>query len=246
MQTNNSDVEPLFNLTATCPACERDFQTSRIRPRYKKAISMDSDFCPHYVDPSLNPDYYVVQVCEHCGCGTTEHALKQWSDWQHEEFNKRVSSQWQPRSYAGERSWKVALETYQLALLTAQTIKESHRVIAGLLHHIAWLYRYQGDEAQEQKYLRFALYAYLSVYERESQDLNDARLIFITGDLHRRLGEFSEAAKNFAHIIHDHRIMDAAMIRAAREQWMIMREEMKAQQLEIPDQLFNENKVKLT
>ncbi len=37
------------------------------------------------------------------------------------------------------------METYQLALLTAQTIGEHKRVVAGLLHHIAWLFRYPRD-----------------------------------------------------------------------------------------------------
>lgn len=85
------------------------------------------------------------------------------------------------------------METYQLALLTAQTIGEHQRVVAGLLHHIAWLFRYRGMEAEEQRYLRFALEAYISVYEYEWQDQNDARLMYMIGELHRRLGEYNEA-----------------------------------------------------
>lgn len=239
-------IDSLYQLKALCPACANTFQTSRIRPSFKKSVRADSDFCIHYADPDLNPDYYVVQVCEYCGCSTTEHAMKNWNERQLSLFKEHISSNWQPRSYSGKRNWKEALETYQLALITAQTIGESKRVIAGLLHHIAWLYRYQGDRENEQRYLRNALDAYHEVYERESDELNDAKLIFITGELHRRVGEFSEAAKCFARIIHDKKIMDAAIIRAAREQWSVMREEMQALKLETPDQLFEEKTTKLT
>ena len=246
MQANQEDqVKPLYTLTAECPACSQSFSTSRIRPRYKKAVKLDSDFCPYFADPDLNPDYYVVQVCEHCGCGTTERAQKRWSDHQRAEFNKRVASQWKFRSYGGQRSWQDALETYQLALLTAQTIRDSQRVIAGLLHHIVWLYRYEGHHELEQRYMRYALNAYQEVYERESDD-NDARLIFIMAELHRRLGEYLEAAVYYARIIKDKRIADSAIIAAAREQWTIMRKEMKEQQMETPDELFQEESIKLS
>lgn len=245
-ESGHVTVDPLYQLKATCPACEQTFQTSRIRPSFKKVVRTDSDFCIHYADPDLNPDYYVVEVCEHCGCSTTKHAMKNWDERRRTLFEENIASQWQPRSYGGKRSWKEALESYQLALITAQTIGESKRVIAGLLHHIAWLYRYQGNHEHEERYLRNALNAYHEVYERESDELNDAKLIFITGELHRRLREYSEAALCFSRIIHDKKIMDAAIIRNARDQWVVMREEMKALKLETPDHLFNEKTVKLT
>ncbi|WP_028546839.1 DUF2225 domain-containing protein [Paenibacillus taiwanensis] len=239
------ELEPLYELKATCPACDHIFVTSRVRPRFKHATQVDSDFCPHYAEESLNPDYYVVQVCDACGCATTEHALKRWNDKQLSLFKSKVASQWKGKDYSGERSWEIALETYQLALLTAQTIGESKRVVAGLLHHIAWLYRYKQDEVQEQRYLRFALQAYIAVFEGDGSELNDARLIYIMGELYRRLGEYNDAAKCFARLIHDRGIMDAAMIRAAREQWAVMREEMTNQKLETPDHMFEEKRIKL-
>lgn len=114
-----------------------------------------------------------------------------------------------------------------VGLADGATIGEHKRVVAGLLHHIAWLFRYRGMAAEEQRYLRFALEAYISVYEYEWQGQNDARLMYMIGELHRRLGEYNEAGKYFTRIIQDKRIMDAAMIRAAREQWQQMREEMQ-------------------
>ncbi|MCM3338882.1 DUF2225 domain-containing protein [Paenibacillus sp. MER TA 81-3] len=220
------EVEPLYLLQVECPYCKNTFQSSRVRSRFKKPIHIDSDFCPHFGEDKVNPDFYVVRVCPECGCASTENSLKQWLPTHRKDFEEVVASQWKSREYAGERTWEQALETYKLALLTAQTIGESKRVVAGLLHHIAWLYRYRNDTKNELRYLRFALDSYISVFEHEWRDQNDARLIYIIGELYRRLGELNEAAKCFGRIIHDKHIMDAAMIRAAREQWAAIREQM--------------------
>lgn len=221
------EVEPLFTVKVGCPYCEQVFVTSRVRPRFKKPSRIDSDFCTHYDEGKVNPDYYVVRVCPSCGCASTENSLKHWYEPQRKKFEARIANQWKNRDYGGERTWEDALATYQLALLTAQTIGESHRVVAGLLHHIAWLYRYRNDVVEERRYMQYALDAYVAVLEQEWRDQNDARLIFIIGELYRRLGEFNEAVKCFSKIVHDKRIMDAAMIRAAREQWTLIREEMR-------------------
>ncbi|MNF06766.1 hypothetical protein D3C80_2067870 [compost metagenome] len=50
--------------------------------------------------------------------------------------------------------------------------------------------------------------------------------MYLIGELNRRIGEFSNAVKWFSRLINDQRIMDAAMIRAAREQWTLLREQM--------------------
>ncbi|UHA74654.1 DUF2225 domain-containing protein [Paenibacillus sp. 481] len=238
-------IEALFQIDADCPYCEHTFKTSRVRSSFKRPYKMDSDFCPHYKEDRPNPDFYVVRVCPKCGCASTEHATKRWLPHQRVAFEAKVAKQWQSREYGGERSWEIALETYQLALVTAQAISESQRVIAGLLHHMAWLFRYRGAEELEKRYLQFALDAYINTYEQEWRDQNDAKLIYMIGEMHLRLSQYNDAAKCFARIIHDKRIMDASVIRAAREQWVVMRERMAADKLGEPDVKLEEKSTKL-
>jgi uncharacterized protein (DUF2225 family) len=118
------------------------------------------------------------------------------------------------------------MKVYKLALLSAQSIGEKQRVIAGILHHIAWLYRYEGNQQEEQRFMRFALQAYIKVYEEEGSELNNAKLMYLIGELNRRTGELTEAVKWFSRIVGDKRIMDAAMIRKSREQWQLIREQL--------------------
>jgi hypothetical protein len=80
---------------------------------------------------------------------------------------------------------------------------------------------------------------YIRVYEMEGVSLNNARLMFLIGELHRRLEEPYEAVKWFGRVINDKKIIDAAMIRASRMQWQLLREEMIAKKQELPAEMQN-------
>ncbi len=129
----------------------------------------------------------------------------------------------------GPRNLEDALESYKLALLCAQVIGERDRIVASLLHHIAWLYRYQGNEDQEKRFLGYSLESYIRVFELEGVGANDARLLYLIGEIHRRLGQFQEAVQWFSRVVQDEKIMDAAMIRASREQWKLIAEQIREQ-----------------
>lgn len=126
------------------------------------------------------------------------------------------------------RSAKQAMASYKLALLSAQAIGEKDRVIAGILHHIAWLFRYEENHNDEKRFLQFALQAYIRVYEVEGVALNNAKLMYLIGELNRRIGEWNDAVRWFSRVVNDKKIVDAAIIRASREQWQLIREETEA------------------
>ncbi|WP_449601026.1 DUF2225 domain-containing protein [Paenibacillus sp. Marseille-Q9583] len=225
------DLIPLYSIKVKCCNCEHEFSTSRVRPSLKKAIRRDADFCAYYKNE--NPDYYVVRVCPSCGFASTENSADKLTDLQRKTFNEQVGKRWKSRDFGDKRSWETALETYKLALLCAQSINDKDRIIASLLHHIAWLYRYQGNTEQEQRFLRYSLAEYVKVYEKDGIAGNDARLMYLIGELNRRIGEFSAAVMWFSRLINDQKIMDAAMIRAAREQWVVLREQMRGEAVDI-------------
>lgn len=228
-------VEPLYEISVTCTYCDNSFKSMKVRPSFKKAKKTDTDFCVHYKE--INPDFYVVRICPYCGYAHTENFSDKWKPQQREAFHEKVAKHWSMRSYSGERTWEDTLQSYKLALISAQIKEEKSRVVAGLLHHLAWLYRAKGDWEQEKRFLTFALDAYVSVYETEGMDLNNARLMYLMGELNRRLSRYHEAVKWFSRIINDRKIMDAAMIRASREQWIATREDMLAVRMELPEEM---------
>lgn len=228
-------LEPLYKIKVKCTYCEVEFQTSRVRPSFKKSIGSDTDFYLQYRE--VNPDYYVVRVCPFCGFSSTENFSESLTKSQRLAFEERVKSNWTMRDYSGARGWDEAMQTYKLALVCAQIKQEKDRVIAGILHHIAWLYREKQDADQERRFMQYSLEAYTKVYEVEGIDVNNARLMYLLGELNRRLGYFNEAVKWFARVINDKKIMDSGMIRASREMWTQTREDMLAAQMELPDEM---------
>jgi uncharacterized protein (DUF2225 family) len=220
-------MEPLYQSKIECICCEKIFMTSRVRPSFKRALNSDTDFCGYY-KKEVNPDFYVVRVCPNCGFASTENGMGQLNDQQKKKFFDEIGLRWKHQDFSGERDEAMAMGSYKLALLSAQIIGEKDRVIAGILHHIAWLYRYKGNDEEEVKFLRFALQAYIRVYEAEGVSLNNAKLMYLIGELNRRIGELNEAVRWFSRVVNDKKIMDAAMIRASREQWQFIRQQMEA------------------
>lgn len=218
-------MEPLYQTNVQCICCEAEFSTSRVRSSFKRVVATDSDFCGYY-NHDVNPDFYVVRVCPACGYAFTENSMPFLNEKKKADFHNLIGRRWSSRSYGRERSLAQAMECYKLALLSAQAVGEKERVIAGLLHHIAWLYRYEGNREAEDRFLRFALEAYLRTYETEGAELNNAKLMYLIGELHRRLGNNSEAVRWFSRVVNDKRIIDATMIRASRDQWQLIRSQL--------------------
>ncbi|SFI99299.1 hypothetical protein SAMN02799624_02895 [Paenibacillus sp. UNC496MF] len=218
------ELEPLYSTAKTCPCCGASFQTSRVRPSFKKADSRETDFQAAYKS-DVNPDYYVVFVCPGCGFATTENGAAAMTDAKRELYYERIGSRWTRRDYGGSRTREQAADCFKLALLCAGIVGEKERVVAGILHHLAWLYRSAGNAGQERRFLRYALDAYVAVFETEGVSLNNAKLMYLIGELHRRLGEPRDAVRWFSRVVNDKKITDAAMIRASREQWQLIREE---------------------
>lgn len=228
-------MDPLYQIKVNCSCCESEFMTSRVRPSLKKASRSDTDFCSYF--NGVNPDFYVVRVCPYCGFASTENFATRLNVKQKSDYLEKIGKHWKMKDYGRERTEEEALECYKLSLLTAQTVGESIRLVAGLLHHIAWIYRYRQDEEQELRFLAFALDAYIKVFETERDSISNARLMYLIGELHRRLGQYHEAVRWFGRVINDKKIMDASMIRASREMWQQIREDMANEGQELPDEM---------
>ncbi|WP_127587361.1 DUF2225 domain-containing protein [Paenibacillus koleovorans] len=236
------EVSPLYQIKVKCTCCEQQFQTSKVRPSFKKSKGSDTDFCVHYKE--MNPEYYVVRVCPFCGFSMTENFSDKMTPRQKSDYYDKLGSKWVSREFGGERDWATAMQSFKLALLCAQIKGERDRILAGLLHHIAWLYREKSDKEQELRFLQFALDAYVRVFQGEEENMNNARLMYLMGELNRRLKKYHEAVRWFGRVINDKKIMDAAMIRACREQWVQTREDMLADKLDLPEELQEEEKKK--
>jgi len=147
-------LEPLYTIKIQCVCCERAYGTSRVRQSFQKGDSHDSDFCAYYKE-GHNPDYMLCELPD-CGFASTENSMAVLMKWQRKLYREKLGSKLDRTRLRRQRTWSRHAEL-QAALLCAQDSEGQERIIAGLLQHIAWLYRYKDDSEQEQRFLRYAL-----------------------------------------------------------------------------------------
>lgn len=211
-------MNPLYTVQVNCVCCLVIYKTSKVRVSFKRSTGQDTDFCTRYRG-DLNPNFYVVHVCPNCGYANTENGMSELTDDIRAKYYKQLGAQWVPYDYGGARSIEDARATFKLALICSQLSEASERHLAGLLHHIAWLYRLEGNTEQENRFLKFALDAYIKVYEKNKENINDAKLMYMIGELHLRLSNVHEAVRWFNYVIGDKNLTDPLIIRLCREQW---------------------------
>lgn len=223
------NVDPLYQVSVTCPNCTHDYKTSKVRTSFVKTLKTDTDFCIHYKD--VNPDFYLVRLCPLCGYAFTENFKKKFSPRARERFYENITKKWDNRDYGGERTLDEAITIYKIALICAQLTEESDVIIGGLCFKIACFYRFKNKPEQEKRFLQFSLDAYMSFFENEKNvTVNEAKMIYLMAELQRRLGDYRGAVKWFDRVIKDKTINDATIIKKAREQWQVAREQLREQE----------------
>lgn len=210
----------LFDKDTKCLCCEGDFTVQRIR-NSKIAISKkDTDFCNYYTNEE-NPYYYEVWICPHCGFAYNAN-FKPLNPAQKEtvynEYCKRVT----PLKLGSQRSLEDALQAFKLALVCASISGQDNTIIAGLFLRIAWLYRFQGNNEEETKFLAKAVEGFQDVYQNgdpKRNPLGEHKLIYLLGELNGRLGNYQEARRWFNMLL-SQREIEPAIKNLARDQWM--------------------------
>ncbi len=216
----------LYDHKVKCPLCGKNFTSPQVLSRYICIEKTDSDFCNHYSGP--NPMYYEVAVCPECGYAFTESHTALLGP-AAAEMVKKVLAELPKKDYNQVRDWQLALESFMLALKCLSVLEGRHSLVARLYLRVAWLYRYQQDTKNEEKYMTLALTNYKEAFRREKFDTRqELQLLYLIGELHNRLKNPKEAIQWFSRLTQhpEHRLMPA-IVDKAREQWQNLRAEMK-------------------
>jgi len=216
----------LYNKDVICPVCSKKFTVTKVKAKSCKIVSKDTDFCIYY--EGLNPIFYDIWVCEHCGYAAQSDKYEDISTKDAKTVKEKISHRWHERSFSGERSIDNALETFKLALFNLQLRNAKSSEIARVCIRIAWLYRLKGDE-RERDFLNFALRSYSEAYETEhfpAEKLDEYTCMYMIGELNRRLENYEEAAKWFSKLITSPNARrNSKLIENAREQFQLVKEQ---------------------
>jgi uncharacterized protein (DUF2225 family) len=224
----SEELKPLYDKKVNCPICTFSYTTKKIRSRFIRVEKIESDFLIHYQDKNLNPIFYEINICSKCGYAFSDTFSTLFSASALESIKSQITANWKGRDFSEERSIEHAVETYKLAILSAALKQEKNIVLAGISLRLAWLFRLLNDHEQEKRFMNISLEKYKSSYmETDFIDtkLTEMRVLYLIGELARRLELWEESVKYFSRVInHKNRAIETKLVEMAREQWYLIRE----------------------
>ena len=209
------------------------FKSLAIRTSAVYVEKRESDF--HSVYRGLNPLHYSIIVCPVCKYAASQQSFaKELSSAMTKQLGLALSRlETSDMEFNKERNMDTALESFKLAIRTAQLKKSRPGELAGLLHAAAWICREDNNAELERAYLDQALNFYQQGFEKSSANignLSDVQVAYLIGDLSLRLGRYTEAINWFNKTISHPKIkLNPNIEKQAREQWGVARDLSKSQ-----------------
>lgn len=195
----------LYKKTITCPVCEFQCKQLALKSNSYRMISKDSDFFIRY--DLINPYFYDVHVCEKCGYSALKVDFGRITDKQKELVLTNISQKFKPRTYPEKYTREIAIERYKLALLNATYINSKASTKAMICLKLAWMYRLgdsDKDKEIELTFLKSALEGFEVAFSKEAMPIykmNKFLLMYLIGELNRRIGNYNAALNWFARVL---------------------------------------------
>lgn len=213
-------AEPTYSVEKECPVCQQKFNVTRTRGR-QVLIKQDSDFCSHFQD--INPYYYTVWVCSHCGYAAADAYFEELSTSAKEKISKFLATRKVNVNYSGIRTREQAIATYKLAIFFAELIAAPDSRLADLYLKLAWLYREAEDNEDEKSTLVLACEHYEQALCRERLpigNLSEAAVSYLIGELSRRTDQTEKALLYLSKVVGNPAAkLEPRVVNLARDAW---------------------------
>lgn len=223
------EISPFYEKKMQCLLCKEHFPTTRIRSRQVRVVDHDSDFRPIYGDKEINPIFYNVAVCPHCGFASTDDFAPYFAPGTKESIQKNITAKWHSRSFGGIRTKEQAIEAYKLAYLSAMFKKEKHLTMAGMMLRIAWIYRDNENKPKELRYLETSRNLYIEAFSAGDYigtQMTETRVQYLIAELSWRINDRAEAIRNFSRVIETQkRSTEPTVIQMAKDRWQEIRDD---------------------
>ncbi|MBC2456308.1 DUF2225 domain-containing protein [Clostridium beijerinckii] len=200
--SDTSILNHLFDKQIVCPVCNSHFKAKTVKSKSPRVISKDSDFFIRY--SVVNPYFYDVLICNSCGYAAMRSDFEKLKSHKKELVLSNVTPKWKPREYPHILDEKLAIERYKLALLNAMLIDLPNSTKGMISLKIAWLNRLLDNNIQETLFLKQALEGFNTAYMTEIfpiYGLQRDSLMYLLGELNRRLGNNQDALQWYSKII---------------------------------------------
>ena len=192
----------LYDKEVTCPSCNHVFKARTVKTSAYRVLKKESDFFIIY--STINPYFYDVWLCNVCGYTSMKADFEKIKSSQIELIQNKISVKWHGKKYPEVYDLHIAIERYKLALLNYAVMDSKSSKKAMTCLKIAWMYRVDKKPESEQIFLAQALEGFNDAYFNESFPLygmDKFTLMYLIGELNRRIHKFDEALKWFSSVI---------------------------------------------
>lgn len=194
-------ADALYSVERKCSVCEEKIEVIRVRSRLS-LIKQDSDFCAYYKE--VNPYYYTVWVCPHCGYAARDTEFNNIMPVSITKIQKFLETREIKVNLCGIRTREQAIVSYKLAIFYAELLEYKASKLAGLCLRLGWLYREGQEVDEERKILVKAREYYELALEKETMpidNLSELTVMYIVADLLQRTGESEKAVLYLSRIV---------------------------------------------
>ncbi|WP_223701455.1 DUF2225 domain-containing protein [Sutcliffiella deserti] len=225
-------MEKFFDQKITCLICNHEHKTKKVKSRYIRPLSHDTDFCSTYDSNDTNPLLYYVSVCPDCGYSSTEQFGVSFPPGTQEAIKNKIQKHWQKKDYGQIRTVATAINAYKLAIYTGILKKEAPIVMSGLYLRLAWIFRtVEKNTVQEKRFLKLAaeqLELSYTLGDFEQTEMSEIKLLYLIGELHTRLDNNRQAVRFFQLVIqHKDKNKERSLVEKSRNRWYDMRSKQK-------------------
>ncbi|MCX7779932.1 MAG: DUF2225 domain-containing protein [Negativicutes bacterium] len=220
--------ELLYTVDKECPLCQATFPVTKVRSKLQM-IKQDGDFCTYYKE--LNPNYYVVWVCPHCGYAAQDTYFYELSPAAEMKLKQFLHGREVNLNLSGVRTREQGMAAFKLAIFYAEMIAAPPSRLAGLYLKLAWLYR-EAEQAEEEKILlnkARANYEQATLKERfPIGNMTEITVDYLIGELYRRTGNYDQALSYLGKVVSNPRAkLERRILDMAKEAWHDAREQRK-------------------
>lgn len=219
-----SMVDPIYFVERECIICGEKIQVACLRSRLS-LLKQDTDFCAYYKD--INPYYYTVWTCHHCGYAARDTDFTSLAPAMIEKLRSFLSKRDVKVDFSGIRTREQAIVTYKLAIFYAEMIAAPASKLAGLHLRLGWLYRESEQAEEEHNALVKTRECYERALAKERMPLgtmSELTVMYLIADLFRRTGEKEKAMLYLSQVVSSPQAkLERKIGDLARELWQEMR-----------------------
>ncbi|MPN01960.1 hypothetical protein SDC9_149173 [bioreactor metagenome] len=215
----------LYTVDKNCSVCNKGFPVTKVRTRIVK-IKQDTDFCTYYKD--VNPYYYTVWVCPHCGYAAQDNHFPNITSANIAKVSEFLAAREVNINLSGVRTRDQAVAAYKLAIFFSEMESVTASEIAGLYLRLGWLFREGEMVAEETLALAKAAQYFDQALSKERlpiAGMSEVSLMYLVGELLRRVGRNEEALRYFSKVVSNPQAkMEKRILDMARDAWHESRE----------------------